>query len=136
MIWWRKCPATTSVPIVRHGIQVGDFDTLSNFPHFKLTGSCCSLGIMECTFPLFDYAASRHRSTVPSLLGRAGTDEKIQLGVFLCMRCAAIHRKLGTHISKVKSLSMDSWSNEQVEVCSRFSRCRRHHESLMDAFRI
>lgn len=32
------------------------------------------------------------------------------------MRCAAIHRKLGTHISKVKSLSMDSWSNEQVEV--------------------
>lgn len=33
------------------------------------------------------------------------------------MRCAAIHRKLGTHISKVKSLSMDTWSNEQVEVC-------------------
>lgn len=32
------------------------------------------------------------------------------------MRCASIHRKLGTHISKVKSLSMDSWSNEQVEV--------------------
>ncbi|KHN96636.1 Arf GTPase activating protein [Metarhizium album ARSEF 1941] len=37
------------------------------------------------------------------------------LGVFLCMRCAAIHRKLGTHISKVKSLSMDTWSNEQVD---------------------
>ncbi|KAL7622801.1 Protein gts1 [Parahypoxylon ruwenzoriense] len=37
------------------------------------------------------------------------------LGIFLCMRCAAIHRKLGTHISKVKSLSMDSWSNDQVE---------------------
>ncbi|XTI86731.1 ArfGap-domain-containing protein [Cenococcum geophilum] len=37
------------------------------------------------------------------------------LGVFLCMRCAALHRKLGTHISKVKSLSMDSWNNEQVD---------------------
>ncbi|KAG6319628.1 hypothetical protein E4U44_006900 [Claviceps purpurea] len=37
------------------------------------------------------------------------------LGVFLCMRCATIHRKLGTHVSKVKSLSMDSWSNEQVD---------------------
>ncbi|KAI1737001.1 ArfGap-domain-containing protein [Xylaria scruposa] len=37
------------------------------------------------------------------------------LGIFLCMRCAAIHRKLGTHISKVKSLSMDSWTNDQVE---------------------
>jgi hypothetical protein len=33
------------------------------------------------------------------------------------MRCAALHRKLGTHISKVKSLSMDSWSNDQVDVC-------------------
>lgn len=32
------------------------------------------------------------------------------------MRCASLHRKLGTHISKVKSLSMDSWTNEQVEV--------------------
>jgi hypothetical protein len=38
------------------------------------------------------------------------------LGVFLCMRCASLHRKMGTHISKVKSLSMDQWSNDQVEV--------------------
>ncbi|KIW98736.1 uncharacterized protein Z519_00399 [Cladophialophora bantiana CBS 173.52] len=37
------------------------------------------------------------------------------LGIFLCMRCASLHRKLGTHISKVKSLSMDTWSTEQVE---------------------
>ncbi|TGJ83474.1 hypothetical protein E0Z10_g5293 [Xylaria hypoxylon] len=44
---------------------------------------------------------------------------EIHLGVFLCMRCATIHRKLGTHISKVKSLSMDSWTNEQVESMKR-----------------
>ncbi|EGD88598.1 uncharacterized protein TERG_04844 [Trichophyton rubrum CBS 118892] len=37
------------------------------------------------------------------------------LGIFLCMRCATLHRKLGTHISKVKSLTMDSWTAEQVE---------------------
>ncbi|QSZ36781.1 hypothetical protein DSL72_006664 [Monilinia vaccinii-corymbosi] len=37
------------------------------------------------------------------------------LGIFLCMRCAALHRKLGTHITKVKSLSMDSWSKDQVD---------------------
>jgi len=40
----------------------------------------------------------------------------MQLGIFLCMRCAALHRKLGTHISKVKSLSMDKWDNAQVDV--------------------
>ena len=39
-----------------------------------------------------------------------------QLGIFVCMRCAALHRKLGTHISKVKSLSMDSWNADQVDV--------------------
>lgn len=32
------------------------------------------------------------------------------------MRCAALHRKLGTHISKVKSLTMDTWTAEQVDV--------------------
>ncbi|CAP72753.1 uncharacterized protein PODANS_2_1820 [Podospora anserina S mat+] len=37
------------------------------------------------------------------------------LGIFLCMRCATLHRKMGTHVSKVKSLSMDSWTNEQVD---------------------
>lgn len=31
------------------------------------------------------------------------------------MRCGALHRKLGTHISKVKSLSMDKWDNAQVD---------------------
>jgi hypothetical protein len=38
------------------------------------------------------------------------------VGIFLCMRCAALHRKLGTHISKVKSLSMDKWDSAQVDV--------------------
>ncbi|KAK9355238.1 hypothetical protein V1523DRAFT_394784 [Lipomyces doorenjongii] len=36
------------------------------------------------------------------------------LGVFLCIRCAGIHRKMGTHISKVKSLSVDTWTTEQI----------------------
>lgn len=36
------------------------------------------------------------------------------LGVFLCIRCAGIHRNLGTHISKVKSVGLDSWTEEQT----------------------
>lgn len=38
------------------------------------------------------------------------------------MRCAALHRKLGTHVSKVKSLSMDTWSMEQVDVSALVSK--------------
>ncbi|KAI0088309.1 hypothetical protein BDY19DRAFT_985604 [Irpex rosettiformis] len=37
------------------------------------------------------------------------------LGIFICVNCASIHRKIGTHISKVKSTTLDSWSKEQVE---------------------
>ncbi|CAO1632300.1 unnamed protein product [Parajaminaea phylloscopi] len=37
------------------------------------------------------------------------------LGIFLCVQCAGIHRKMGTHISKVKSLTLDEWNREQVE---------------------
>lgn len=37
------------------------------------------------------------------------------LGIFVCVNCASIHRKLGTHITKVKSLTLDAWTKEQVE---------------------
>ncbi|SCU78401.1 LADA_0A05424g1_1 [Lachancea dasiensis] len=36
------------------------------------------------------------------------------LGVFICIRCAGIHRSLGTHISKVKSVDLDTWQEEHL----------------------
>ncbi|KAH6917689.1 Smap1 protein [Coprinopsis sp. MPI-PUGE-AT-0042] len=36
-------------------------------------------------------------------------------GVFLCIRCSGIHRGMGTHISKVKSVDLDMWTPEQME---------------------
>lgn len=38
------------------------------------------------------------------------------LGVFLCIRCSGIHRGMGTHISKVKSVDLDVWTPEQMQV--------------------
>lgn len=37
------------------------------------------------------------------------------LGVFLCIRCSGIHRSMGTHISRVKSVDLDSWTDEQID---------------------
>jgi hypothetical protein len=39
----------------------------------------------------------------------------VNLGVFLCLRCAGIHRSLGVHVSQVRSCSLDVWTFEQLE---------------------
>lgn len=37
------------------------------------------------------------------------------IGCFLCIRCSGIHRSMGTHISRVKSIDLDIWTPEQME---------------------
>ena len=38
------------------------------------------------------------------------------LGAFLCQECASIHRSLGVDISRIKSVKLDNWEDDQVKV--------------------
>ncbi|KAJ8721989.1 hypothetical protein PYW08_004391 [Mythimna loreyi] len=40
----------------------------------------------------------------------------INLGITLCIECSGIHRSLGVHVSKVRSLTLDDWEPEIIKV--------------------
>uniref|UniRef100_A0A8C7NT53 Arf-GAP with coiled-coil, ANK repeat and PH domain-containing protein n=1 Tax=Oncorhynchus mykiss TaxID=8022 RepID=A0A8C7NT53_ONCMY len=40
----------------------------------------------------------------------------INLGILLCIECSGIHRSLGVHCSKVRSLMLDSWEPELLKL--------------------
>ncbi|QLQ80567.1 hypothetical protein HG537_0D05680 [Torulaspora globosa] len=56
------------------------------------------------------------------------------LGVFICIKCAGIHRSLGTHISKVKSVDLDIWKEEHLEKLIRLTNndvANRYYEARL-----
>ncbi|XP_029646675.1 centaurin-gamma-1A isoform X15 [Octopus sinensis] len=40
----------------------------------------------------------------------------INLGALICIECSGIHRNLGTHLSRVRSLDLDEWPVEHIQV--------------------
>ncbi|KAK1303601.1 putative ADP-ribosylation factor GTPase-activating protein AGD13 [Acorus calamus] len=37
------------------------------------------------------------------------------IGVFICLKCSGAHRSLGAHISKVLSVTLDEWSDDEID---------------------
>lgn len=40
----------------------------------------------------------------------------LNLGALMCIECSGIHRNLGTHLSRVRSLDLDDWPSELLMV--------------------
>jgi len=53
------------------------------------------------------------------------------LGVFVCMRCAGIHRNIGVHITFVRSVTLDKWNEQQVQTMTDMGNARA--ESIYEA---
>lgn len=57
------------------------------------------------------------------------------LGVFVCIRCSGIHRGMGTHISRVKSVDLDAWTDEQLQSVLKWgnTRANKYWEAKLQA---
>ncbi|KAJ2643813.1 hypothetical protein GGF44_000979 [Coemansia sp. RSA 1694] len=56
----------------------------------------------------------------------------INLGVLVCIDCSGIHRSLGVHVSKVRSIKLDNWEPELMQIMQRLGnhRVNRIYEAV------
>ncbi|XP_065184700.1 centaurin-gamma-1A-like [Sycon ciliatum] len=58
----------------------------------------------------------------------------LNFGSLLCIQCSAVHRQLGAHLSRVRSLELDEWSPDLVELMVNLgnSLARDMYEALLN----
>ena len=55
----------------------------------------------------------------------------LNFGILICLECSGVHRSLGTHISRVRSLALDRWTPEAVLLLTHIGNAR--HNAVYEA---
>ncbi|SJX63269.1 related to AGE2-ADP-ribosylation factor and GTPase activating protein effector [Sporisorium reilianum f. sp. reilianum] len=84
---------------------------------------------------LLDLARQPGNDVCADCKGRAPRWASWNLGIFICVQCAGVHRKMGVHISKVKSITLDTWTREQVDSMKQMGNVKSNRKYNPDEMR-
>lgn len=99
-------------------VCVKNAETCEKLESFRIWNDCDM--IWQYLFPQSAPKSSQVSQSCPSAGPRWAS---MNLGIFVCLNCSGIHRRLGVHISKVKSVTLDGWKIKWAQVSALFSRC-------------
>lgn len=69
----------------------------------------------ELKAELFSFVKSRAGDAKCADCGSVSPEwASVSLGVFICVECSGVHRMMGTHVSRVKSVRLDKWKPTEL----------------------